>query len=221
MSPSPTVPGRRRLLDPIDRISEVLFGLIMALSFTCSLGAVEAGREDVRIMMVGAIGCNLAWGFIDAVIFLLTGLTERSRSFATLRDLRKTTTPEGARKVLADALPPMIAEALREDDYGRLRETLSSLAEPPCRPRLSRDDFLAAFGVFLLVVLATFPVVVPFLLLDDAVTALRVSNVIAILMLFLSGYSLGRFGRQKPWLTGFAMTAIGIVLVLITVVLGG
>ena len=53
---------RRRVLDPVDRASEILFGLIMVLTFTVSLNVTEAGRSDVRAMLVGALGCNLAWG---------------------------------------------------------------------------------------------------------------------------------------------------------------
>jgi len=221
MSASPPAPPRKRLLDPIDRTSEVLFGLIMALSFTCSLGAAEAGREDVKVMLVGAVGCNLAWGLIDAVIFLMTSLTERARGIATLRDLRRSASPEAAREILAAALPPMVAGALDHSAYERLSEKLRALGEPPAAPRLRKDDLLAALGIFLLVVLATFPVVVPFVFLHDAVTALRVSNLIALVMLFLAGFALGRFGRQRPWRTGLAMTGIGVVLVLITIALGG
>src|SRR5437660_5533748 len=56
-----------RLLDPMERISEVLFALIMVLTFTCSFSVADAGREQVRTMLLGALGCNLAWGIIDAV----------------------------------------------------------------------------------------------------------------------------------------------------------
>jgi hypothetical protein len=38
----------RRVLDPVSRASEVLFGLIMVMTFTLSLGASEAGRDDAR-----------------------------------------------------------------------------------------------------------------------------------------------------------------------------
>ena len=54
----------RRVLTPNERISEVLFGLIMVLTFTGSLSVAEAGREDIRTMLIGALGCNLAWGLI-------------------------------------------------------------------------------------------------------------------------------------------------------------
>jgi hypothetical protein len=49
-----------RVLDPLERFSEIVFGLIMVLSFTCALSVAEAGREGVRAMFIGAIGCNLA-----------------------------------------------------------------------------------------------------------------------------------------------------------------
>ena len=55
----------RGVLDPIERISEILFGLIMALTFTGTLSAASAGRAEVREMLLGAIGCNLAWGLVD------------------------------------------------------------------------------------------------------------------------------------------------------------
>ena len=38
----------------------------MVLTFTGSLSVAEAGRDDVRTMLIGALGCNLAWGIIDA-----------------------------------------------------------------------------------------------------------------------------------------------------------
>lgn len=221
MSSSPQAAPRKRLLDPIDRTSEVLFGLIMALSFTCSLSAAEAGREDVKVMLIGAIGCNLAWGLIDAVIFLMTSLTERARGLATVRDLQKAATPEAAKRVLADALPPMVAGALDDAAYERLGHSLLDLGEIPPAPRLRKDDLLAALGVFLLVVLATFPVVIPFMVIAEPLTALRISNGVALVMLFFAGYSLGRVARSRPWRTGFAMMGIGVVLVAITIALGG
>lgn len=221
MDPAPGKTSARRLLDPIDRISEVLFGLIMALSFTCSISAAEAGREDVRTMLIGALGCNIAWGLIDAIIFLLTSLTERAHGIATLRALRKATEPREARAIITDALPPIVAGVMAEDDFERLRRNLGQLSEPPARPRLGRNDFLAAAGIFLLVFLATFPVVIPFLFIKEATLALRVSNGVALVMLFLAGYSLGHYAHHRPLRMGLTMMLVGSVLVMITIALGG
>jgi hypothetical protein len=36
--------GTSRVLDPIDRVSEVLFGLFMVLTFTGTLSVLDSGR---------------------------------------------------------------------------------------------------------------------------------------------------------------------------------
>ncbi|HKB15545.1 MAG TPA: hypothetical protein VKF62_05735, partial [Planctomycetota bacterium] len=61
-----SVRSSKGFLSPHERISEILFGLIMVLTFTGTLSAAEAGRSDVRTMLLGALGCNVAWGIIDA-----------------------------------------------------------------------------------------------------------------------------------------------------------
>jgi VIT1/CCC1 family predicted Fe2+/Mn2+ transporter len=76
-------------------------------------------------------------------------------------------------------------------------------------------------AVFLLVFLSTFPVTIPFLLMSDAMRALRVSNAIAIVLLFLGGYELAKYSGGRPWRLGFAMVAIGAALVGLTIALGG
>ena len=80
----------KRLLNPVERISEVLFGLIMALTFTCTISVAEADRTEVRDMLVGAIGCNIAWGLVDAVMFILTMLAEKGHGRTILNFIRKT-----------------------------------------------------------------------------------------------------------------------------------
>ena len=69
-----------RLLDPIERNSEVLFGLIMVLTFTGSLRVTGAEHDDVDRMLVAALGCNLAWGIIDAVMYLISVLSQRGHN---------------------------------------------------------------------------------------------------------------------------------------------
>jgi VIT1/CCC1 family predicted Fe2+/Mn2+ transporter len=75
--------------------------------------------------------------------------------------------------------------------------------------------------VFLLVFVSTLPVVIPFVLLGDAHRALRVSNAVAVAMLFVCGYVTGRLTGYHPWLTGLGMVVLGAVLVAMTMALGG
>jgi VIT1/CCC1 family predicted Fe2+/Mn2+ transporter len=211
----------KRALDPIDRVSEVLFGLIMVLTFTGSLSVAEAGRADVREMLVGALGCNIAWGIIDAMLYLMGCLAEKGRGVITLRAVRLATDPHEAQRHIAGALPPLIASILGPAELDAIRGRLLQLPAPPERARLSRDEWLGALGVFILVFLSTFPVAIPFIFMHDAAAALRVSNAIAIAMLFALGVTFGRMTGRNPVLVGLAMVALGAVLVSLTMALGG
>src|SRR5262245_54692614 len=101
-----------RILDPMDRISEILFGLIMALTFTCTLGVATASDIQVRTMLLAALGCNLAWGIIDGGVYLLAQLNRRGRNLLNWRALRSAPSANAGQRIVADALPPLIAQAL-------------------------------------------------------------------------------------------------------------
>ena len=109
---------------------------------------------------------------------------------------------------------------LTSDDVERVR--LRLIAAPDIHPpTLTREDWLGAAGVFLLVFLSTCPVVVPFLFLTNVGVAVRLSNLVAILMMFAVGYTLARHAGFSPWWTGLAFVALGVALVAITIALGG
>ncbi len=213
--------GRNRVLDPLERFSEIVFGLIMVLSFTCAISVAEAGREDVRAMFIGAIGCNLAWGIIDAAFYLISCLTEAGRNATLLRSVQQSTDSAQARQTIADALPPKVAEALQPEDFDRIHAHLKQLPSPAERPRLTGENWRGATGVFLLVFVSTFPVVIPFIFLHEAHLALRLSNVIAIALLFGTGLMLASYAGLRRIRTGLAMVAIGVALVALTIALGG
>ena len=209
-----------RVLDPIDRISEILFGLIMVLTSTSTLSVVSAGRPEIKTMILGALGCNLAWGIIDAGLYVLGCIDQRGRNLLTLRAVRHAASPDEGRRIIADALPESLSGLPREH-LEPMRQELLRLAEPPQRPSPTGEDALGALGVCLLVFLSTFPPVIPFLLFGEVQIALRISNAIAIVMLFLCGYAYARGTGLRPWPTGLLMVAIGLALVAIAVALGG
>jgi VIT1/CCC1 family predicted Fe2+/Mn2+ transporter len=211
----------KEVLEPIDRVSEVLFGLIMVLTFTGSLSVAEAGRDDVRTMLVGALGCNLAWGIIDGILYLMGCLAEKGRGLIALRAARTLNDANAAHLLIANALPPAIASIIQPTELETIRERLKELPEPPALAHLDRHDWFGGLAVFLLVFLCTFPVVIPFLFMHNAVPALRVSNVIATVMLFLTGFAFGRLSGHRPWLFAISMVFLGMVLVGMTMALGG
>jgi hypothetical protein len=211
----------KRALEPIERISEIWFGLIMVLTFTCSISVNSAGREEVRTLLVGAVGCNLAWGIIDSFMYLLGCFVQRGTAIAKLRAVRKASEPGVAHRVIADALPPALASVLSPEEFEEMRRKLNQLPEPPRHPTLRKKDWLGAGTVFLAVFLSTFPVVIPFLFIANVRLALRVSNGVALLMLLLTGYAFGVYADHRPWRMGLWTAILGSVLVGIAVVLGG
>src|SRR5512134_1590415 len=109
------------VLDPIDRVSEMIFGLLMALTFTGSLSVATAGREEVRTMMFAALGCNLAWGLVDAVMYLVGTVTARTRNRTLLARVRGGADAATGQALVAEALPQGLAAGVGAEGLEALR----------------------------------------------------------------------------------------------------
>ena len=210
-----------RVLEPSERIAEILFGLIMALTVTGATSVVTADRTQIQTMLIAALGCNVAWGIIDAGMYLMARLAERGSNALLLREVRGTTDRENAHRTIAEALPPLLASIFQPPQLELIREGLRRVPDSEMRPRLSGRDWLGALGVCILVILSTFPVVIPFLVFDNAQMALRISNVVAVVSLFFCGVIFARHAGLRPWPTGLTMVVVGAALVGIAIALGG
>jgi VIT1/CCC1 family predicted Fe2+/Mn2+ transporter len=215
-----TSKSNHRLLDPVERSSEILFGLIMVLTFTLSLRVSGAAHEEVRPVLISALGCNLAWGVIDAVMYLLAVLSERGHNLALLRDVRAAAPAKG-RQLLNEAMSADLAAVLTEIEVEAVRQRMAALPAPTDRPRLHVADYKAAIGVFLLVFFSTLPVVLPFLFVSSLGKALRLSNLVAVVMLFLTGWTYGKYAGYRPWHVGAWMVVVGLAMVGLAIALGG
>jgi VIT1/CCC1 family predicted Fe2+/Mn2+ transporter len=213
--------GSARVLDPIDRISEVMFGLFMVLTFTGTLSVVDSGREEVRSMLVAAIGCNIAWGFVDGVMYVLRNIVARGRNARMVRAVRGANRPEQAHGLIGDELGGL-SRAMAVADLERVRQWIVAQPAPAVHSAgVTKLDLRGAVAVFLLVFASTFPVVLPFLFIADPGTAKRVSAAIAIAMLFLCGYAWGRYAGLRPWRAGLVMVLLGLAVEAIVIALGG
>lgn len=213
--------ARVPVLSPVDRVSEMLFGLFMALTFVGAVSVAESGREDLRKMFAAALGCNLAWGLVDAVMYLVRTITDRGRWLTLVRSVRAAADPEAGRRLIAGALSRVGASLLKTEELEAARGRILALASVPERPALLRSDLLAALAIFLIVVAATFPVVLPFMLIQDIGLAKIMSRAIALAMLFVGGLALGRYAGYGSWRVGFIMAGLGTALVAAVMALGG
>jgi hypothetical protein len=208
-------------LDAQDRLSEVLFGLIMVLTITGTISVTATGRHEVSDLLWAALGCNLAWGLVDAIMYLMDTLIRRARSIIQMNKIRRSVSPDVSREILRDNISPLLSELMNDHEIDRLNEKIKDLPEPNMKTSLSIKDFLIAGQIFLLVFVSTFPVALPFLLFNDIAVAMRVSNGVALLFLFAAGFALAKYSGLRPVITAMTYTVIGIFLVALTMMLGG
>jgi hypothetical protein len=214
-----------RALDPGQRMGEVLFGLIMVLTFTLSAGlSVAEGPEGVRQLLIAALGCNFAWGIIDGVFYIMGALFERGRLNRLSQAVREAPSEAAATAAIAAELEGTLGsvstEGVRRGLYVDIARVVSRSA--PAKIRITRADLVGALASFWLVVLSTIPAALPFLIFNDRPRfALRVSNGLLLGMLFLVGHRWGRYTGGSGWLIGLALTLVGGALVAIAVALGG
>src|SRR5688572_17072250 len=150
------------VLNPVDRIAEVLFGLIMVLSFTGAISASTDAREDVRELLWAALGCNVAWGLVDAIMYLMNVAIERGRAISVIKKIHDATSPETSGKILRDEINPVVAGLMTMPELNELSVRLKKLPEPSKRNLLTGTDLWAGVQIFLLVFLCTLPVAIPF-----------------------------------------------------------
>jgi len=209
------------VLDPLERISEILFGVIMVLTFTSSISVAEGGHAETREVLVAALGCNIAWGIVDAAFYLMSSVIGHARGLRILRTIRENRDRSLSQRLILDALPAPVAAVLTPSEVEELRERLARQPDSPEHSVWNRRDLTGAFAVFLLVFLSTVPISLPFLLFPGAGFAMRASNAIAIAMLFGMGWTLGTHTGRSGWRAGLVMVCLGLVLVGITIALGG
>jgi VIT1/CCC1 family predicted Fe2+/Mn2+ transporter len=209
------------VLNPVDRIAEVLFGLIMVLSFTGAISASTDAREDVRELLWAALGCNVAWGLVDAIMYLMNVAIERGHAIMVIKKIHTSNNPDEAGQILKDEIQPAIAGLMSDKELSELSGRLKNLPEPSKRNLITGTDLWAGVQIFLLVFFCTFPVAIPFGIFDELAVAMRASNGVALLLLFIGGFMLARYAGFRPGITALLYMLIGVALVALTMALGG
>ena len=214
-----------RYVDPGDTLGEVLFGLIMALTIISGAEIFSAPSElDARQLVLAVVGCNVAWGVIDAVLFVLGSMFYRSQRARFFRGLRIARNEAEALAAIQEEFgledEPL---AVAPEDRVRLYRSILALSvhAAPARVKLRRRDFVSAFLVFVLVSATALPGVIPLLLLDNSYLAIRVSNAVLILLLLVVGYWWAHYTDARPWRAALVILLLGMTMVSVAVTLGG
>jgi hypothetical protein len=222
----------RRWLAPADRLAEAIYGLLILMTFTMAFQATTNGEAvvpvlatlEVRGTIVAAIGCAVAWALIDGVMYLVTCLVERGERVRVARAVQRAPSADAAIGLIAAELDGNLAPLASADErralYERIYERARDMSLTPLA--LERGDLYGALATVLVAIVVTLPAVAPFFILADApLLALRVSNGIAILMLFLIGWSWAREVGARSIATGAALALLGVLMVVVAIPLGG
>ena len=215
--------GIMKYIEPSDILAEVLFGLIMVLTITLGARlAMGEGEDSGRTLLIAALGCNLAWGIIDGAMYVMNAMFNRGRMARIFSELKRSG-ETGALAIIARELDPRLADITTDDERSRLYRSILAVAvrTPPTRTRLDRNDIYGGLVCAVLVFMTALPAAVPFMLIDDAYLALRVSNGVLLAMLFGLGYLWARHTNSHRVGTGLVMTLVGLILVGAAIPLGG
>ncbi len=213
-----------RYLDPASRLGEVLFGLIMVLGATLTAGlTVAEGRAGVRQLLQAALGCNIAWGIIDGIMYVMNCMTVRAEKANIVQAIQCAPDARTALDIVRREIEPRLEtltgpeqrEALCQSILGYVAES-----EAPTT-RVTKEDLYGALACFWLVFLSCLPVAVPFVIFSEPTLALRVSNGLLIAMLFIVGHKWAQYAHTNRLVAGLVMVAIGLALVGVAVLLGG
>lgn len=218
------------LLDPIDRLAETIYSVLILLTFTLAFRifnqspGVVVTSEYINELMVGAVLAILAWGVIDGIVYVLTEVFERGEKHRILWYIESADTPEEAVEAVADELDfilePITSEAQRQALYTEILDHLHDSQPQPVR--LKREDLTGGAASVLVALLAVLPSLIPFLLFrNDPMLAIRISNIISFLVLFYSGYEWGKYTGTNSIKTGLLLLAVGMLLVAIAIPFGG
>lgn len=219
-----------RLVDPLSSYIEAIYSVLIVLTFTMATRVADANMSDsiasllVSQLFWACLGCAVAWGLIDGVMYILAGLAERGEEIRVARMIQRSADEAEAIDLLSEELSGidrLLTEEERALYFGGLHRRLKETPLPTASG-IRREDFAGALGTFLVAVLAALPVVLPLLLFQsNASLAVRLSNLIAFAMLFTLGYRWAEYAGGKPLTAGLFLTVIGIVVVLIAIPLGG
>jgi len=223
-TPRPRIRSIIEGLDPADRLAEITCGLIMVLSILLTAGYYVIGSPDpARSLLIAAIGCNVAWGLIDGFFYVGYALIDRSQKAQMITGVKAAANKPAARQFLRANLDNDLFDVLDEGEQERALDLVYDGlidAEVP-ETEVVRDDVWQLAGAFTLNFVATLPATIPFLLIPDWRVALRVSNLICVMMLFVVGYRFAGYIHANPWKIGGLLMLFGIGMVAIAVALGG
>jgi VIT1/CCC1 family predicted Fe2+/Mn2+ transporter len=154
-------------------------------------------------------------------MYLMNVAMERGHALTVIKKIHAANNADEAGEILAEEIQPAIAGLMTREELSSLSSRLKALPQPTKKNLLTSTDLWAGVQIFLLVFLCTFPVALPFAFIDELSVAMRASNGVALLLLFIGGFLLAGYAGFRRGVTAIVYTLIGVALVALTMALGG
>lgn len=215
--PNPATPP---LLTPAEIAGEMLFSSIMTFSILSAQRVAQGGNVDVAALVGTVASCNVAWGLVDAGMRLFNARVEKVRQQHQQHAWLQAPDLGALRAALR--VDPASADLAEMDDaaLAAFRQRLQSSRNEHVL-RLSWRDWAAAALVWLCVLLPTVPLLLPFWLQPDAARAMRISQVVAVGMMFVLGVRVSRWLGARPAVGGLLLAGFGVAITVLCIKLGG
>ena len=131
--------------------------------------------------------------------------------------------PKKGRELVEDDLGDTIVDLMDEKDKEQIYQIIEKNVSGVDLGRVSmKEDIITVLIAFGLVVGSSIIVILPFLLFSPVMTALVISNITGILLLFIMGYWREEDKRiTKKLMTGGLTAFVALIITGVTVALGG
>jgi hypothetical protein len=204
--------------------SEPMFGVIMVVCFTSVLRAFpDATDKVVETILLSALFCCIAWGLVDGIFYAWEAhyLLEKKKKLQASVQAPKD--PKKGRELVEDDLGDTIVDLMDEKDKEQIYQIVEKNVPGVDLGHVSiKEDIITVLIAFGLVVGSSIIVMLPFLWFSPVTTALKISNVTGILLLFIMGYWREEDKRtSKKLITGGFTALVALIITLVTVYLGG
>jgi VIT1/CCC1 family predicted Fe2+/Mn2+ transporter len=183
---------------------------------------ISRDQQTSSTLLFAALGTSVAWGMVDAVVYVLTGLHERNHHVRVVSRVKKRPKIDAIRQI-EDELEDSLIGVLDIEERDRIVEQVYSTMHnaTPKRQGVTKDDVLGGIASFFISFIIVLPPMIPFILNLPLDYAIRLSNFIAVAMLFIVGYVSGGMGGMNRVRWALTITVLGVVIVLVTILLGG
>ena len=210
-------------LTPSERLSEALYSLILVLTVISAIEiTIARDQQTPSTILFVALGASVAWGMVDAVVYVLTGLHKRNHHVRVVSRVKKWSKADAIRQI-DDELEDSLIGVLEKEERDRIAEQVFATMHNarPKRQGVTKDDVLGGIASFLISFIIVLPPLMPFILNLPLDYGIRLSNVIAVAMLFIVGYVSGGLGGMNRVRWALTITVLGVIIVLVTILLGG